>query len=369
MEIKVAKASLYPVLHILQSVADKGNLLPILSHAVLEATGSGLRLLAGDLEVAMEHWLPDVMVQTEGKATVPCRKIFEVVREMPEDQVHIRLEEPLTLRISCQDVVVRLNGLDPSDYPDFKPKTVQPLEPVPTCIVAEMIDKTVYAVATENVQFNLTGVHVEKIPDTGDLRFVATDGHRLSLVDRPVNISIPQGLSVIIPKKGVTEVRRILSTGEAEMNWGIMDQKLVVHGGGSTLYIRLVDGVFPSYQDVIPRFGAKRARLNRQQLFLALKRAAVLSAPRFPGVNLEFSPQAVRILSSNPDLGDYAESIPVDYNGTPLSILFNPKFLTDVLGVLNSESVTIEVTDDYSPVIIRDPNDDKFLSVVMPMRS
>lgn len=368
MEIQTPKSTLYPVLQILQGISDKRNLMPILSHMLLEATHQGLRLAASDLEVSMEHRMDDVNVLVEGAATVPCRKVFEVLREMPDDVVHIRVEEGFTVRIACQDIVVRLKGLDPGEFPQLTPSAAQALQRAPASTIAEMIDKTIYAVASEDMQFNLTGVHVERLADTDDLRFVATDGHRLSLIDRPVKISIPEGLSVIIPRKGLTELRKLLSSQEADLSWAIMNEKLVVQIGPSTLYIRLIDGLFPAYQEVIPRFGAKRARLNRERLSLALRRAAVLSTQRFFGVNVGFSREGVRIASNNPDLGDSAEVIPVDYNGAPVSILFNPRYLTDVLGALSTETVVMEINDESSPIIIRDPTDDKFLAVVMPMR-
>lgn len=367
MEIQTPKEALYPVLQTIQSVADRRNVMPILSHVLLEAKEDRLRLAATDLELAMETNLP-VNVISPGSSAVPCRKLFEVVREMPDGVVYMKLEPEFTLRIACQDAVIRLKGLDPAEFPVFKKPPQEGTSQAKASVIAEMIDRTIYAVAGEDMQFNLSGIHVERVAETGDLRFVATDGNRLSLVDRPLELAIPEGLCVIVPRKGVAELRRLLSSGQENILWGIMDQQMLVFSSSYSLHIRLVDGIFPSYQDVIPRFGRNRARVNREQLTLALKRATLLSDQRFFGVNMGFNRQGLSIASNNPDLGDSAEVIPVDYTGEPTNMLLNPRYIIDVASCLESETILLEFNDQSSALIVKDPGDEKFLAVVMPMR-
>lgn len=367
MEIQTPKEVLYPVLQTIQSVSDRRNVMPILSHVLLEAKENRLHLAATDLELAMETYT-QVQVVTPGSAAVPCRKLFEIVREMPEGLVHIKLEPEFTLRIACQDVVIRLKGLDPGDFPVFKKLPTDGKSQVRAATVAQMIDRTIYAVAGEEMQFNLTGIHVERVAETGDIRFVATDGNRLSLIDRPLDLVIPEGLSVILPRKGVSELRKLISAEQEYIDWGIMDQQLMVLASNYHLHMRLVDGIFPSYQDVIPRFGPNRARVNREMFFLALKRASLLSDQRFFGVNVGFSRKGITVASSNPDLGDSAEIIPVDYTGEPVSLLLNPRYLIDIAACLQSETILLELNDDSSAVLVKDSGDEKFLAVVMPMR-
>lgn len=367
MEIQTPKEVLYPVLQTIQSVSDRRNVIPILSHVLLEAKEGGLHLAATDLELAMETQIP-VNVMNPGSAAVPCRKLFEIVREMPEGLISMRLEPEFTLRIASKEAVIRLKGLDPVEFPAFKRLPVEQTRQVKAAMVAQMIDRTIYAVAGEEMQFSLTGIHVEKVDETGDIRFVATDGNRLSLVDRPLDLFIPEGLSVILPRKGVSELRKLISTEQEHISWGIMDQQMLVLSSNYSLHIRLVDGIFPSYQDVIPRFGANRARVDREMLSLALKRASLLSDHRFFGVNVAFSRQGISIASNNPDLGDSAELIPVDYTGEPVSVLLNPRYLIDIASCLQSETILLELNDESSAVLVKDPGDEKFLAVVMPMR-
>lgn len=367
MELLTPKEILYQVLQTIHSVSDRRNTMPILSHVLLEAQENGLRLAATDLELAMETKI-EVNVMNQGAAAVPCRKLFEIVREMPEGLVYLKLEPEFTLRISCRDVMIRLKGLDPMEFPVFKKPEKDITRQVSARLVAEMIDRTLYAVATEDMQFNLSGIHIEKVAETGDIRFVATDANRLSLVDRPLDLVIPEGLSVILPRKGVVELRKLISAEQDRISWGILDRQMVVLTSNYSLHIRLVDGIFPSYQEVIPRFGPNRARVNREQFSMALKRASLLSDQRFYGVNLGFSRQGISIASNNPDLGDSAELIPVDYTGEPVSILLNPRYLIDITSSLQNETVLLELNDESSAVIVKDPGDDKFLAVVMPMR-
>lgn len=367
MEFSVPKDRLQGVLQTVQTLADRTDLMPILSHALIEARTDGVKVAATNLQVGIEHLIEDVSVVGQGSVALPSRKLFQVVREFPEDVVKFSSEEN-SVNISCGGALVKLKTLDPEQFPSFPKIPDGCLYPVVGKVLAEMIDKVIYAVAPEHVQPNLTGVHVERLEETGKVRFVATDGHRLSLVDREMEMEVPTDPSPIVPRRGMLELRRLLGTGDM-VHLGFFEAHMAAMIGASTMYVRLLDAMFPAYRDVIPKFGSSRARLRRESLLAAVKRASLLSTQAYASsVLLEFRKNGVTVSCANPELGEFREGIEADYSGQPIEILFNPRYLVDALSVVSAESALIEFTDSSSPVVLRDPSDEDFVAVIMPMR-
>ncbi len=367
MEFTIPREKLHGVLQSVQPLADRADLMPILSHALIEAREDGLKVSATNLQVGMEHLVKDASILSLGAAALPSRKLFQVVRELPEELLKFRSEEG-SVRIECRGASVKLKTLDPEQFPGFPTIPSECLCKVPSQVVAEMIDKVIYAVAAEHVQPNLTGVHVERLDESGKLRFVGTDGHRLSLVDREMELDVPQDPSPIVPRRGMLEVRRLLShSDEAEI--GFFEAHMGARIGDSTVYVRLLDAIFPAYKDVIPKFGANRARVKRDDLLAAVRRASLLSTQAYaPSVLLDMRKTGLTVSCNNPELGEFMELIEIDYSGQPTDILFNPRYLVDALSVVSAETAVIEFTDNSSPVVLRDPSDEDFLAVIMPMR-
>lgn len=370
MQVKITRDVLYPTLQALQGLSDRGELMPILSHVLLEARDATLKVSATNLQVSMQNIVKDVEVLQEGATTVPCRRLFQFIRELPEGAIQLRLhgEQGSSLAVSCGDATLNLRTLEPEQFPSFPTVPADSFVSVASTALAEMIDKVIYAASSEQIQSNLSGIHVERIEETGKLRFVATDGHRLSLVDREVDLVVPTDPAPIVPKKGILELRRMLGHGH-NVSIGFHEAHMGVKLGDSSVYIRLVDALFPAYRDVIPRFGANRARLRREALLSAIRKASILSTPTcLPSVEMEFGKSRLTVSSRNPEVGEIVEFVDADYSGSPVSVLFNPKYISDVLTALDSETVVVELNDNSSPAVIKDPGDEDFLAVIMPMR-
>jgi len=367
MEFTISREKLHGVLQTVQALADRADLMPILSHALIEAREEGLKVSATNLQVGMEHLVKDASIVSLGAAALPSRKLFQVVRELPEEILKFRSEEG-SVRIECRGASVKLKSLDPEQFPGFPTIPSDCLSEVPSQIVAEMIDKVIYAVAAEHVQPNLTGVHVERLDESGKVRFVGTDGHRLSLVDREMELDVPKDPSPIVPRRGMLELRRLLSqSDQAEI--GFFEAHMGARIGDSMVYVRLLDAMFPAYKDVIPKFGSNRARAKKEDLLGAVRRASLLSTQAYaPSVLLEMRKGGLKVSCNNPELGEFMEIIEIDYSGQPTDILFNPRYLVDALSVVSAETAVIEFTDNSSPVVLRDPSDEDFLAVIMPMR-
>jgi DNA polymerase-3 subunit beta len=237
-------------------------------------------------------------------------------------------------------------------------------------ILGQMIARTMYAASLDETRYNLNGVYVEQLADTGKLRMVATDGHRLAYVDRDFGTAI-SGLErgVIIPRKGLGELKRLVDEEDAdEVELGFEGNSVLVRREKVTLVMRLIEGEFPNYHQVIPRQTTRQLTLPAELLLQALRRVALLSSERSRAVKLELSAGLLRLSSSNPDLGEAQEEIDVDYAGDELSIAFNSRYLTDCLSVLGAKEVRLGFQDPLSPAQITPSDDADTLAVVMPMR-
>jgi DNA polymerase-3 subunit beta len=236
-----------------------------------------------------------------------------------------------------------------------------------------MIEKTAFAISADETRHNLNGVYFET-GESNQMRMVATDGHRLSMVQRQLPEVFALKRGVIVPRKGLFELRRLLdeeSTGDAEL--GFTETSGVFKRGDVVMVMRLIDGTFPDYQQVIPKEADRTVTVDRPRLLETLKRMSLLSSDRSTNaVKLELSEGNLKVTSQNPDLGDAKEEIPVTYKGQPLQIGFNARYLMDVLQVLDADQMNVELCDELSPGVLKPSGDPgagaRYTAVIMPMR-
>jgi len=241
---------------------------------------------------------------------------------------------------------------------------------IPTETLAGMIERTMYAASVDETRYNLNGVYLEVLADTGKLRMVATDGHRLALVDREVPGSLDALTSgVIIPRKGLAELKRLLDEDDVdEVEIGFEGNSGLARKGGVTLVMRLIEGEFPNYQQVIPDDVTVRLVLPTDQLVHALRRVVLLSSERSRAVKLELGDGQLQVSSNNPALGDASDELDIEYSGDAIAVGFNARYLLDALGALHAKEVRLGLQNDLSPAQVVPTNDDDTLAVVMPMR-
>lgn len=237
---------------------------------------------------------------------------------------------------------------------------------------ADMIEKTIYSVSNDETRYYLNGVFFERVNKDGKstFRMVATDGFRLSIVDRevPVSQAAFPATGVIIPRKGLFEIRKMLETVEGDFDLAVEGSQLVVRRGLTVLMVRLIEGKFPAYQQFIPQSVPKRVQIPRETLLSSLKRVSLLSNQKYKGVTLALTNGRMEITSNNPDMGDAKEEIEVDYKGGDLKIGFNARYMLDVLGSFDDDGVDLHLNDQLSPGLMRPQNDASYTCVVMPMR-
>ncbi len=373
MEFKIDKEQFLKSLQKIQGIVEKRTSMPILSNVLLEATETSLLVTATDLEVGMKSiYSADVI--TPGKITVSAKKLYEIVKELPNQPILFKTKDNDWVEIKCGKVQFNIVGLSPDEFPYFPDVKEEYLFEIETALLRGMIEKTSYAICTDETKYNLNGIFIKvevRSDGSNGLKMVSTDGHRLSIASGNLKGTAGPELlkGVILPKKGVYEMKKITDDeGGGTLLFGFMDNSAVIKRGDSYMVMRLVDGEFPDYNRVIPTANTQVVTVNKEDFSHSVRRMAILSSEKFKGIMLEISSGGIKISSSNPELGDAMEELDVAYEGDPIAVRFNARYLLDVLSVAETERVEMKFKDELSPSVIVPENSDSFLAVIMPMR-
>ena len=371
MEFRIDKETFLKALQKIQGIVERRNTMPILSNVLIEASHEMIHITATDLEVGMRSSYPTDVVR-EGKITVSAKKIYEIIKELSDDKIHFSTRENDWVEIRSGKAHFNIVGLSPEEFPYFPTVNENSFITMNNSILKEMIEKISYAICHDETKYNLNGVFVKAVEENGKavLRMVATDGHRLSIVERELTGTICSELAKgsIFPKKGIFELKKMAEEEDGELLLGFMDNNAVIRKGNTIVVMRLVDGEFPDYTRVVPQNNERIVGANREILLHSLKRMAILSSEKFKGIKFDISAGVMEISSSNPELGEAREEIEISYEGEPLTSRFNARYLIDVLSVLTDTGVELLLRDELSPAIMRPSGDDSFKSVIMPMR-
>lgn len=372
MEFKIDKEQFLKSLQKIQGIVEKRTSMPILSNVLLEATETSLLVTATDLEVGMKSSYSAEVV-TPGKITVSAKKLYEIVKELPNQPISFLTKDNDWVEIKCGKVQFNIVGLSPDEFPYFPDVKEENLFEIETSLLRGMIERTSYAICTDETKYNLNGIFIKvevRSDGSNGLKMVSTDGHRLSIASGNLKGTAGPELlkGVILPKKGVYEMKKITDEEGGSLLFGFMDNNAVIKRGDSYMVMRLVDGEFPDYNRVIPTTNTRVVTVGKEEFSHSVRRMAILSSEKFKGIMLEISSGGIRISSSNPELGDAMEEIDVEYTGEPISVRFNARYLLDVLAVSETERVEMKFKDELSPSIIVPENSDSFLAVIMPMR-
>jgi DNA polymerase-3 subunit beta len=376
MNFEIDKKEFIKGLGLMQSVAGRKTTLPILSHILLEWDKHFLYLTGTDLETGIREELI-AKIHQKGKASVSAKKLFEIVRELPEETIHIEKKDNQWITLQCGKSIFNLAGLDPEEFPSLPAYEEENFSTVSSRLVREMIEKTVFAASNEESRYHLNGVLVVQSKQAGKevLRMVATDGHRLSLIDREnQKVRGVEEKGIILPKKGILEIKKIIGDRDGEEEMGIYFNS--THGffkmGKSLTVIRLIDGEFPEYEQVIPKGNDKKLVMAKERMVSSLKRVSTMASERMEGVKFSLKTNSVELSSTHQDFGDAKEEVEVVYEGPPLQVGFNARYLIEAFNVIDTEEVLMELKDEGSPGILRPSSSSvgisNQISIVMPMR-
>jgi DNA polymerase-3 subunit beta len=370
MEIKIARNEFLKSVSRVQSIIERKSSMPVLSTILFDASGSSVRLSATDLELGFQETLPATVIE-EGSITISGRKLFEILKESNSETFAIKGRENNWVRLSDGIARFDLACIGPDEFPAFIEPEGVPMVQIDGEILADMINKTIYAITIEEAGFKLSGVFTEKVSYGGNhfLRMVATDGHRLSMVDKPVpnmeGLDLAHG--VMIPKKGMSELNRLASEGGA-VEIGFKQKDCVAKKENALLVMRLLEAKFPDYQAVIPKEAAFSISLKRFSLLEAMRKMMILSNERYRAVKITLDNNVLDLVSANPDLGEAQEKIEITYSGERIEAGFNPRYFIDVVQAMQSDTIHMEFKDNSRPCVIKGDEDEGFIGLIMPMR-
>ncbi len=371
MKFTISREIFVKALQKVQGIIETRKTMPILSNVLLEAHHGKIFITATDLEVGMKSSY-DATVIDEGKITVSAKKLYEILKELPEADINFSTRENDWVDIQCGKARFNIVGLSPDEFP-FLPKIDDTAHIcIPCSTLNKMVEKTAYAICQDETKYNLNGIFFKTIEtdDTTSLKLVATDGHRLSLAESDFsNVSgFDLNKGVIFPKKGIYEIKKITEDEAGEVFLSFVDNNAVIRKGDTVLIMRLVDGEFPDYNRVLPSGNNNIAVINRNDFLHSLRRMSILSSDKFKGVKLEVQNGTMEISANNPELGEAHENMEINYSGDTTAIRFNARYIIDVLSVLDDEEIELHLKDDLSPAILKPLQASDFLSVIMPMR-
>lgn len=369
MEILVRRSDLARELHLVQGIVERKNSIPILSNVLAEARGGELRIAATDLDVSLLCGCA-AQVKTEGAVTLSAKKLYEIVRSLPEAEVSLRLEKDSWATLRCERSEFRMAGLPREDFPTLPETRPGRAVEIPASTLKSLVQRTVFAITAEDARYYLAGALL--VLDKDAVSMVATDGHRLAWVQRKGSVRVTEPLRVLVPRKAITELARLIEELGPDENVGFQqtDGHLVFTAGGRTLASKKVEAQFPAFEKVITVTGDKRVSLSREALLAAIKRVSLLSSERGRAVRVGLEPGRLEVSASSPELGEARESIEVEFEGEGTHIGFNAQYLADFLQAVGTERVVLELKDPESQGLLRPEGDEAsdYRYVVMPMR-
>lgn len=368
MKFTVNKDNFVKELGKIQGIGEKRQTMLILSNVLISAESGKFSLLSTNMEVGMLT-NSDADVIEKGKTTVSAKNLYDICKEMPSGILEVETEENV-LKIKGGKAEFKIPTLPASDFPKVPLPSKTPKISIESSKLKDMIDKVTFCASTDETKYHLNSVFIDNSSNKNYLRMVSTDGHRLGMIDSPIcdleTLGVNKG--ILIPKKGSSELRKILETAE---NISIMIESsyMYIFAGNTILFIKEMDLEYPDYLRVIPTNNDKSFKVKRTDLLSALKRVSIVSTIKSRTAMISLNQGSLLLSSRSPDYGEATEEIEVDYSKSPMEIRFNSKYLIDILSATTEDILSFEMGDPLSPVVIK-PNEgnSECLYVVMPMR-
>jgi DNA polymerase-3 subunit beta len=396
MRLKIDRENLLKGVGRTLGVVDRRSTMPILANFLLQTDDNRVIISATDLEVSFRGFYPAEVIE-HGALTVQAHYFYNLIKELPGETLDLTGTESSNLKIEEGEARYQLHGLPADQFPPVPEITDQELVQLESHLVKDMIEKTIFSVSADDLQYHLSSIFWERVgfpkggpeaeavlsegaePDTEPdldywLRLISTDGHRLTLIERPLaesgQFAIEKG--ILIPRKGMAEVIRFLAE-EEQVSLGLGKQSLALKADDNYLFIRLLlDKKFPEYRRIIPESFGYRFAINRRRFFDTIRRISLLSTERFKGVILKLLPDHLEVTFSNPEVGEGREVVGVlmeegDPEQLPMEIGFNARYFLEPLNAMTSDMVILEVNEKDRPCKLVDQTDPHYFSIIMPM--
>ncbi|MDP8261684.1 MAG: DNA polymerase III subunit beta [Candidatus Ancaeobacter aquaticus] len=362
MKVQCGRDTFLGCIQMVQNIVSTKTTLPILSNVLIEAEKDSIALTTTDLEVGIKCRFP-AKVSQEGHTTLPAKRLSNIMRELPSQQVSLDATDNNITSIKCGASFFKIMGMGKDEFPKLPHFADTASFKIDQKVFKDIIKKTAFAISHDETRYVLNGISL--VVKDGKILAVATDGRRLALIEKEQEIPSSVKVSAIIPAKAILELSRILKD-EGSMRISFAANQVAFDMDESMLVSRLIEGAFPNYQQVIPSKINERVSVAREEFLSAVKRVSVLVSERLNSVKMCFAKDILTISINTPDVGEAREEVPIKYDGKELTVAFNPVYLLDVLKALDDESVFVELIDSASPGIIK--TDENYVYVIMPMR-
>ncbi len=370
MKLTIERVSLLKSLGHVQSVVERRNTIPILSNVKIEAVGGKLQLNATDMDLDMSDSV-DADVSAEGATTVPAHTLYDIVRKLPDgSQVELDASGDGQLILSAGRSRFTLSCLPTEEFPVMTGGEMPHKFSLTAVELRALIDRAKFAISTEETRYYLNGIYLHKADRDGVdvLRAVATDGHRLASVEAPLPSGAESLPGVIVPRKTVSELRKLIDESGDEVEISLSETKIRFSFDNAVLTSKLIDGTFPDYERVIPSGNDKELTVDCKLFADAVDRVSAISSEKSRAVKLSISTGYLTLSASSPEHGSATEEIEIDYQGDVVEIGFNSAYLLDITRQIEAPSVEVSFADGNSPTILREPDDGSAIYVLMPMR-
>ena len=367
MEFRITVEELLKALSRAQGIAERKNTIPILANVLIEAREDGLlRFTAFDLDIALVSEHPAEVI-AKGAITLPAKLLFSLAKSLNGDSVHFKVSGT-SAQLVCGSAHCKIINMPAEEYPTLPKEENSNLTRINGRVLQELIAKTSFAISLDETRYVLNGLYFEA-PEKGLMRAVSTDGHRLSMMSKQVEGGeLKLGRGVIFPRKGLLELKRLLDEApDAEAFLGFTDTLAIFKKSGLSMIMRLIDGQFPDYQEVIPQEARGGVKLDRKLFLDAIKFMTNFSDGRNSSIKLNLDKGTLKI-SANTDGSEGQSEIPVEYDGDKIEIGFNARYLIDALSAVDEGDVLFDLMDDQSPGVLRPFESKDFMAVIMPMR-
>ena len=366
MDFRIDKNQLLKGLYLASGIADRKSTMAILANVLVRTDGKNRILCAAtDLAVAVMAELP-AKVEVEGGLTLGARQFHEIVKGLAGEEIHLKRTEQNWAEISAGRAEFKLVGIADREYPKLPAVSEAQLSQVPSPVLRDMLAKTAFSISSDETRQHLAGVLFES--DGKLARMVSTDGHRLSKVGRELPGGPVLEKAVLIPRKGVGEIRRVLEGRDGPCSIGVYQGHFVLKVEDIALTVKLNEGQFPPYEQVIPKDNERVLQVGRDDLLDAFRRVAIMASDKTMGIRLALEKGKLGIEADNPDLGNAREKLDVDYKGPSVQVGFNARYFIDILTEVSSSDVKVELAGELDPAVVRPADGSDYLGVIMPMR-
>lgn len=371
MKVTIERETLLKSLNHVQGVVERRNTIPVLSNILIAAKGDGVHFTATDLDISIVENV-SAIVDQEGSITAPAHLLYDIVRKLPDGtQISIEKVEDTRIDVRSGRSQFTLQALSADDFPNLQSGDMSHEFDLSVADLKRMIEKTRFAISTEETRYYLNGIYFHTSEDDGDAKLcaVATDGHRLAKVE----IAMPKGASgmpgIIVPRKTVGELYKLLDgDGNENVAISLSDSKIEFRIGQTIVTSKLIDGNYPDYNRVIPSNNQNAMSVETRPLTKAVDRVSTVANDRGRAIKLALAKDVLTLEVNNPDSGHAEEELMVTYDSVSLEIGFNAKYMLDVLNQLEGENVEFLFAESVDPVLVKDQGDESTIYVLMPMR-